>query len=203
MTHRTGTYVSIDIETDGPIPGPHSMLSLGAAAFRLTSPDTYELVDTFTVNLAPLDGAAPDPDTEAWWAKQDPAVYAAARDGAIDPADAMRRFVTWTGTLPGRRPALVAYPILFDGMFVHWYLHRFTGGSPYSHSGEDIKTLAAHLTRRDYRDVSKRDIASRWPVPGKHTHVALDDAIEQGEQFMKMLVDPASRVAPMADTPTR
>ena len=27
-------YVSTDVETDGPIPGPYSMLSLGSAAFR-------------------------------------------------------------------------------------------------------------------------------------------------------------------------
>ena len=26
-------YVSTDVETDGPIPGPHSMLSFGSAAF--------------------------------------------------------------------------------------------------------------------------------------------------------------------------
>lgn len=29
-------YFSIDVETDGPIPGPHSMLSLGAAAFDIS-----------------------------------------------------------------------------------------------------------------------------------------------------------------------
>lgn len=28
-------YVSTDVETDGPIPGPHSMLSLGSAAYLL------------------------------------------------------------------------------------------------------------------------------------------------------------------------
>ena len=27
-------YVSTDVETDGPIPGPHSMLSLASAAYR-------------------------------------------------------------------------------------------------------------------------------------------------------------------------
>jgi len=32
-------YVSVDIESDGPIPGPHSLLSLGAAAFDLTTAD--------------------------------------------------------------------------------------------------------------------------------------------------------------------
>ena len=46
-------YVSIDIEADGPVPGLHSMLSLGAAAF--TSEGV--LGDTFSVNLesAPRD----------------------------------------------------------------------------------------------------------------------------------------------------
>ena len=27
-------YVSTDVETDGPIPGPHSMLSFASAAYR-------------------------------------------------------------------------------------------------------------------------------------------------------------------------
>jgi hypothetical protein len=36
-------YVSTDVETDGPIPGPHSMLSLGSAAYL---PDKT-LVSTF------------------------------------------------------------------------------------------------------------------------------------------------------------
>ena len=26
-------YISTDVETDGPIPGPHSMLSIGSAAY--------------------------------------------------------------------------------------------------------------------------------------------------------------------------
>jgi len=33
MRSKKEIYVSIDIEADGPIPGPYSMLSIGAVAF--------------------------------------------------------------------------------------------------------------------------------------------------------------------------
>ena len=46
-------YVSTDVEADGPIPGPHSMLSFGSAAFR----QDKTLVSTFSANLELLPGA--------------------------------------------------------------------------------------------------------------------------------------------------
>ena len=52
-------YVSTDIEADGPVPGPHSMLSLASVALRADK----SVVGEFTVNLAPLPGAAPHPRT--------------------------------------------------------------------------------------------------------------------------------------------
>ena len=41
-------YVSTDVETDGPIPGPHSLLSFASAAYL---PDKT-LVATFAANVA-------------------------------------------------------------------------------------------------------------------------------------------------------
>ena len=55
-------YVSTDIEADGPIPGPHSMLSLASAAYRADK----TVIATFTVNLDTLPDAAPDPRTMTW-----------------------------------------------------------------------------------------------------------------------------------------
>ena len=49
-------YVSTDIEADGPIPGPHSMLSFASAAFL---PDKT-LVGTYSANLATLPDAQGD-----------------------------------------------------------------------------------------------------------------------------------------------
>lgn len=67
-------YVSTDIETDGPIPGRHSILSLGSAAYTADK----QLVGTFSANLNTLPGATPDPITTAWWATQ-PEAWAACR----------------------------------------------------------------------------------------------------------------------------
>ncbi len=46
-------YVSTDVEADGPIPGPHSMLSFGSAAYT----GGKELIGTFSANLETLPGA--------------------------------------------------------------------------------------------------------------------------------------------------
>jgi hypothetical protein len=91
------TYVSTDIETDGPIPGPNSMLSFGSAAF---SPDE-RLLSTFEANLETLPGATGSPQTMAWWGRQ-PKAWAACREKVRDPADAMQAYVTWLKSLPGR-----------------------------------------------------------------------------------------------------
>jgi hypothetical protein len=55
-------YISTDVEADGPIPGPNSMLSFASAAYL---PDKT-LVSTFAANLELLPGAAGDPRTMKW-----------------------------------------------------------------------------------------------------------------------------------------
>ena len=43
------------------------------------------------------------------------------------------------------------------------------------------------LLNKDYRESIKRNMPKQWFGPSKHRHIALDDAIEQGELFMNML----------------
>jgi hypothetical protein len=176
-------YVSTDVETDGPIPGPHSMLSFASAAYQADK----TLVATFTANLELLPGAVGHPRTMAWWA-QNQAAYEATRVDPEPPADAMRRYVAWLHALPGL-PVFVAYPAGFDFLFVYWYLIRFTGDSPFSFSALDIKSYAMALLKRDYRDSVKANMPTHWFDQHPHTHVALDDAIEQGALFCNMLAE--------------
>lgn len=187
------TFISVDIEADGPIPGPHSMLSFGAVAFAEDSAadDDNELA-SFSVNLQTLPDASGHPDTMKWWQTQ-PAAWAACRVDVEDPATAMPRFVSWVKALPGK-PVFVGYPVVFDFMFVHWYLHRFTGGSPFSHSALDMKTLAMSLLGGHFRDATKRHMPRAWFPPSvTHSHVAVDDAREQGQLFMRMLKELRAR----------
>ena len=100
----------------------------------------------------------------------------------------MQRYLAWVKSLPGK-PVFVAYPAGFDFLFVYWYLIRFTGESPFSHSALDIKSYAMAVLKRGYRDSTKRNMPGRWFDPLPHSHVALDDAIEQGALFCNMLAE--------------
>jgi hypothetical protein len=174
-------YISTDVETDGPIPGPHSMLSFASAAYLADK----TLVGTFSANLETLEGASGHLDTMKWWQTQ-PEAWAACRKNLEAPDAAMRRYLDWVKALPGKS-VFVAYPAGFDFLFVYWYLIRFTGESPFSHSALDMKTYAMSMLNCGYRDATKRNMPRRWFDPHRHTHVALDDAIEQGALFCNML----------------
>jgi len=180
-------YLSTDVESDGPIPGPNSMLSFASAAFLANK----TLLGTFSANLETLPGARPNPDTMAWW-RQHQDAYDATRVNLEEPAAAMKRYVEWVKTLPGT-PVFVAYPAGYDFLFVYWYLMRFVGSSPFSHSALDIKTFAMAMLKCGYRDAVKRNMPKRWFDKWPHTHVALDDALEQGALFCNMLADNLGR----------
>jgi hypothetical protein len=176
-------YVSTDIESDGPIPGPHSMLSFGSAAYKADK----TLISTFEANLETLPGAVGDPKTMGWWQSQ-PDAWAACRANLQSPEKAMHDYHDWLKKLPGK-PAFVAYPVAFDFMFIYWYLIKFAGESPFSHSALDIKTYAMAMLKTDYRDSVKGNMPRRWFDRLPHTHRALDDAIEQGALFCNMLTE--------------
>ena len=177
----TEIYVSTDVETDGPIPGPHSMLSFGSAAYTADK----RLVATFAANLETLDGAAAHPKTAEWWATQ-PEAWSACRVNLQKPENAMRTYVEWLRSLRAK-PVFVAYPAGFDFLFVYWYLMRFVGESPFSHSALDMKSYAMAVLKTEFRQSTKRNMPKHWFDNLPHTHVALDDAIEQGALFCNML----------------
>lgn len=159
----------------------NSMLSLGSVAFDAGGAE----IDALQINLEPLPEATPDPRTMDWW-KGQPEAWAAARVDQEPPEQAMVRYAGWVDDLPGR-PVFVAYPLLFDMMFVYWYLIRFAGRSPFSHSGIDIKTMAyIGMGSAAYREATKRNMPKRWLPQRRHSHVAIDDAREQGELFFNI-----------------
>ncbi len=185
MSLEAELYVSTDVETDGPIPGPHSMLSLASAAYGLSGGGKI-LVSTFEANLEPLPGASGHPDTLAWWAGQ-PEAWAECHRDPRPPLKAMADYEAWLAGLPGR-PVFVAWPLGFDFTFVYWYCHRFLGHSPFGHNGVDMRSYAMALLGQGYGDCGKGRLPPAWLDDLPHTHRALDDAIEQGALFCNMVL---------------
>jgi hypothetical protein len=181
MENNKEIYISCDIESNGPIPGDFSMLSLGAAAF---TPDGT-LISTFSANLRNLPKASEDPDTMKFWQDNQEA-YSATRQDMRDPKQAMEQFVSWVNKQPGK-PVFVGYPAGFDFLFVYWYIRHFGLASPFSFSALDIKTFAMAIMKTEYRKSTKKNMPKHWFPDDPHTHIAVDDAIEQGKLFINML----------------
>jgi hypothetical protein len=179
-------YVSLDIEADGPCPGLYSMLSFGMAAFTVDK----QLVGTFSRNLRTLEGARTDDRTMAWWGTVERIdAYRESRRDQVEPAVAMRECRDWLERMKRfGRPVICGAPSGFDFTFLYYYFQRELGESPVGFASLDLRSYAAAVLKRQYRQMGKSSFPPEWlddDLP--HTHVALDDAIEQGCILINML----------------
>ena len=180
-------FISIDIETNGPAPGLFSMLSLGAIAL---DPDGGEKdAPRWYSPLKPLPDAKQHPDTMDWWRTQ-PEAWAEVQLDPWHPGDALNDFAYWVEALPGK-PVAAAWPAVFDGGFLNYYLWRFAGRNPLGHTCMDIRSYANGLAGvGQYRDISREQMrAMTGDIDNSdlRDHVALDDAIGQGRLLIKLL----------------
>jgi len=182
-------YFSADVETDGPIPGPYSMLALAivrAGTFdgvRFKPADLSS--DFFYAELRPISESF-EPEALA--------VNGLDRDRLLregrDPVDAMTEAAEWIRHhSPGGSPVLVAYPVSFDWMWMYWYLVRFSRtGSPFNHSRcFDVKTAFAVKGHRPIAGANRNELRRvLGDIERPHTHKAIDDAREQAEIFARL-----------------
>lgn len=185
-------YFSVDVESDGPIPGPFSMSSIGIAATsyrtkdnKLVRLDMDDPQNCFYAELKPISEKF-DPEAAAVSGLDRAELI---RNG-LDPVEAMNgasdTITTLTEAYGGfARSIFVGYPLGYDWLFTYWYLMNFADkGSPFGHSGhKDIKTMFAEKAGISVSSVGKRRIPKELHSKRKHTHHALDDAREQGDLF--------------------
>ena len=181
-------YFSADVETDGSIPGPFSLLSFAlvyAGRFdgkRFAQPAEYD--QTFYRELKPISEEF-EPEALKVNGLDRGRLF---REGE-DPAQAMTDAAAWVRRIAGgARPVLVAYPLSFDWTWLYWYFVRFSReGSPFNHSScFDIKTAYAVKARLPIARAGRNTIDEALQSMRLHTHNALDDAIEQAEIFAKV-----------------
>ncbi|MEP3439085.1 MAG: 3'-5' exoribonuclease [Hoeflea sp.] len=178
-------YFSADIETDGPIPGPYSILSFAlvyAGSYdgkHFRRPKNYE--QSFYRELKPI---SPNYEKEALAVNGLDRV-SLIKSGMI-PEQAMEEAREWVLNIAGHgNPVFVAYPLSFDWSWIYWYFVRFSKhGSPFGHSRcFDIKTAVSVKTGFPITDSGRSKLPKQLVPAGVHTHHALDDAIEQAEIF--------------------
>lgn len=182
---KVDAYFSADVETDGPIPGPFSMLSFAmvyAGSFDgsdFRRPPNYER--KIYKELRPISGNF-EPE--------------ALRVNGLDrgrlcregehPERAMTEVCQWVKTIAeDAQPVLVAYPLSFDWTWLHWYFVRFSAeGSPFDYSKcFDVKTALAVKAGIPISEAGRSRIHPSLRPDHRHTHHATDDAIAQAEIF--------------------
>jgi hypothetical protein len=178
-------YFSADVETDGSIPGPYSMLSFAlvyAGAYDgkiFYKPPGFD--HKFYVELKPISDRFEQEALDVNGLDRERLKACGA-----DPVAAMTAAADWVRGIAGiGSPVVVAYPLGFDWSWLHWYFMHFSRtGSPFGHSrGFDIKTAMAVKLGRMIGNSGRSRIPEAVRSRIAHTHHALDDAMEQAEIF--------------------
>lgn len=179
LTRFNEIYISADIEADGRIPARNSMLSFGLAAFTINK----DLIGTFERNLKTLPNTVQDKETMEFWSYNQTA-WNACRKNTVDPKQAMLNCHAWLKNIKKEYQmptTLLGYPGGFDFQWINWYLHYFVGDNPCGWSVFCLKSYVASVLKCDFRSSAKRNFPKHWFEKGlPHTHIAIDDAIEQG-----------------------
>ena len=178
MRKRPEIYLSVDVETAGPIPGEYSMLTIGAC-------HAYKSDMTFSVKLKPTTRNADPKALEVAGLSLDDL----ARDG-LEPMEGMRAFGEWVATATGPQgvPVFVGFNAPFDWSFVNYYFIRNTWEkNPFGFAALDVKSLYMGAAHSSWSDTRSSVIAAALKPSRKGDHNALHDALYQAELFRLIL----------------
>jgi hypothetical protein len=99
----------------------------------------------------------------------------------------MIAFQNWiAATARDAKPVFVGFNGAFDWAFVNFYFQEYLGENPFGIGGIDIKSFYMGLSGCNWEGTKSSKIPSKFKGNSRHTHNALDDAIEQAEMFRRM-----------------
>ena len=173
MTDQREIFVSVDVETAGPIPIEFSLLSIGACVV-----DDKSL--TFACELKPLNRKA-----DLMALKVSGLSLEALERTGLAPEEAMKRFADWLKGLVrgGETLVFVGFNAPFDWSFVNHYFHLFIGENPFGFSALDIKAYYMGATACQWADTRSSRMAAALQPRRQPNHTALRDAEYQAELF--------------------
>ena len=161
------SYIMIDIESDGPIPGDFSMISIGAVIVE------SKLERVFYAQLKPISDN---------FISKSLSVSGFTREETLsfeDPLNVMNKFEKWILKNSKGKHQFISDNNGFDWQFINWYFHHFTSKNPFGYSSINLGSLYKGMEKDmfiNFKHLRKTD----------HTHNALDDAKGNAEAFLIM-----------------
>lgn len=176
-------FVSVDIETSGPVPGIYSLLSIGACLVSEPSQSIY-------LELQP-DGLKHDPEAVAVTGLN----LAKLESEGLPPQTAMFKLDRWlTHVCPADQKAVfVGLNAPFDWSFLNYYFHKYVGANPFGFTAIDMKAYYMGVTGCRWVETKSSQMTARLNPKSSPNHNALDDARFQAELFALMLAERRNR----------
>lgn len=175
MAAKIERFISVDVETSGPIPGDYSMLSLGACVS-----DAPE--EGFYAEIKPLNNNAIAEALQVTGFN-----LADLTKTGKTPEDAMVKLAAWVKKATGDgKPVFVGLNAGFDWSFVNWYFVHFTKENPFGFAPLDIKSYYMGLIGCGWEDTKSSCMRQEFQPAKPGNHNALADARAQAEMFEKM-----------------
>ncbi len=161
------SYIMVDIESDGPIPGDYSMICFGAV---LVEPG---LERTFYGQLRPIsDKFIPEALAISGFSREQTLTFP-------EPTEVMNAFADWIYHLETDRPHFISDNNGFDWQFVNWYFHHFTGRNPFGFSSTNLGSLYKGMVKDTFQTF-------KHLRKTRHTHHPVDDAKGNAEALLAM-----------------
>ncbi|MCL6742285.1 3'-5' exonuclease [Kosakonia sp. R1.Fl] len=170
-------YISVDVETSGPIPGEFSLLSIGACLVHQPETSIY-------LELQP-DGIRVDPEALVVTGLN----LNHLKQHGLAPLDAMTQFENWinAATNSEKKAVFVGLNAPFDWSFINYYFHKYLGNNPFGYTAIDIKAYFMGLTGSDWSATKSSHMVKALCPSRRSSHNALDDAQFQAELFSLMM----------------
>lgn len=161
------SYIVVDVESDGPIIGYHSMVCFGAVVVR------ERLEDTFYGKVKPISGH---------FMKDALAVSGFTRNEHKhfdEPLKVMQEFADWLKEVSVGSPILISDNNGYDASWINYYFHRYIGRNPFGWSSRRIGDLYCGLVK---------DAQAKWKHLRKtvHDHNPVNDAKGNAEAILQM-----------------
>ncbi|MGJ0637395.1 3'-5' exonuclease [Xenorhabdus bovienii] len=166
-------FISVDIETSGPVPSIYSMLSLGACVVGATNISFYrELKPTSMKN---------DPEAVAVTGLD----LSYLMNNGYDPQLAIEEFSNWVYLQCDNKykPVFVGFNVSFDWSFINYYFHYYGIENPFGYTALDIKSFFMAVHKTNWNNSRSSQAAKFYGILPKSKHNALDDAIFQADIF--------------------
>jgi hypothetical protein len=162
------SYIVVDVEADGPIPGKYSLVCFGAVVVEPS------LTKTFYGKIKPISQEwVPDALSVSGFSRDD-------HESFGDPIKVMQDFAQWLKINSIGKPTFISDNPAFDWQWINYYFHMFYGSNPFGFSGRRIGDLYCGMKmdtglNAEWKKLYRKTI---------HDHNPVNDAIGNAEALL-------------------